>query len=126
MVIGSGVASRFWRYWAVVHGDVRIRDGSGLALAVDGNGSADVPEHRDMGDERRVGDPHGFPSNAPLRRGSLWERLDPTDALCGVAIVGLLFYALVRGMDNTVAFMLNSFFAMLIGRMTVSRNGNGH
>ena len=43
-----------------------------------------------------------------------------------MTIGGLLLLAAIRGLDNTLAFMLNSFVAMLIGRMTKSKNGNGN
>ena len=45
-------------------------------------------------------------------------------ALWTIATVGLLTYALIRGMDATVTAMLTGLFGAMFGPMMMGRNGN--
>lgn len=59
----------------------------------------------------------GNPQDRPAR---FSVQLDPPDILGGIALIGLLAYALLRGMDATIAGMLTGLFGVLLGRSTKS------
>ena len=117
------VVSGLHRYlpWIRFLGGLHVR----FAMAggpVDGP-HTDGPEHRDVGQRDRgwCDDPGARePENA---RPSFWERLEPADALGGIGMIGLIVYALVRGMDATTASMLTGLLGVLVGRKTRNRNG---
>lgn len=45
------------------------------------------------------------------------RRFEPPDVLGLIALMGLLIYALIRGMDATIAGMLTGLFGVLLGRV---------
>lgn len=80
------------------------------------------PKHRG-GDPGAGGSGHadgdGDPENRARR---FFIHIEPPEALGAIALIGLLAYALLRGMDPTIAGMLTGLFGVLLGRST-KKNG---
>lgn len=92
-----------------------VRPRMASALDADGHDS-DGPEHG------RIPVRHGTRPDVRFRGGPTGngrsQRFLPTDILGAIALVGLLLFILIRGMDPTAAAMLSGLFGVLFGRMT--------
>jgi hypothetical protein len=114
------------------HGSLRLHDWQRGVNALDGNvqndhhggGDGDVPPV--AGGDGDDYDPHPDPQRQtfwqrvmPPEHATFWQRIkppEPADVLGAIALIGLMAYALHRGMDATIATMLTGLFGMLIGR----------
>lgn len=90
-----------------------------MANVVEGN--ADGPEHG--GVRRSAGNRGNDPgANCGEPRTSLGARFEALDILGAIALIGLLGYAFINGMDATISNMLSGLFGVLFGRST-KKNG---
>lgn len=95
----------------------------GLAT-VDGTGdNADGAEHGNLHPPAGSGGHAHVPDDRPGLRTTM--RIEAVDVLGGIALVGLLLYALLYKMDATLAAMLIGLFGLVLGRKTKRNNSNG-
>lgn len=86
-----------------------------------GGGDADGVEHG--GVHRSAGNRGNDPgANCGEPRTSVGARFEALDILGGIALIGLLGYAFINGMDATISNMLSGLFGVLFGRST-KKNG---
>lgn len=88
-----------------------------------GGNNANGAEHSSLRNASRdCGDDSGELPDPPYRR-SFADKIEPGDILGGVALCGLILYALLRGMDATIAAMLTGLFGVILGRSSKYKNG---
>jgi hypothetical protein len=92
-----------------------LSDGSGLAGKMDGG--RDIShgiEYRHLHYASWICDNGEFHGHYTI--GEPVKNARPADILGGIAMVGLLVYALIYGMDATISSMLTGLFGVLLGR----------
>jgi len=115
----GGVATRVFGILVRRRDAVRILGWRCNFAAVDRGGhDADGPQHGD-GDPGAGNRYHDYGDRDPEHQ-SKRVSFEAPDVLGGIALIGLLTYALLRGMDATIAGMLTGLFGVLLGRSTKS------
>lgn len=122
----GGVAVRFSRSVLCVRHALRLLGWCQRMDKLESEGDyPDGPKHShgDSGagcrtDDRGNGDSENRPKRIPVS-------FEPPEILGGIALIGLLAYALIRGMDATVAGMLTGLFGVLLGRSTRKNGKHG-
>lgn len=117
LCVDAGFRGRLRRVWSAL----RIRRPLGTACFM-GREGGDGSEHGDGFAHQRDSDEHGFQGGGSAHRAPLIERIEPSDALAGLAIAGLLVYVLVYKMDTATASMLTGFFGWIM-RGAATKNG---
>lgn len=117
LVIGIFGDLRRW------YDDLRLLVGERRIETLDrGGDGGDGPEHGGLRGNAGDRSDDGLSGRHEKREWNV--RIEPTDILGGIALIGLLTYALLKGMDATIAGMLTGLFGVLLGRRTKG-NGNG-